>query len=131
MNRDKKSSDGQPGGVDVRALAVLKTRAVMKLWLVTIMVTELLSAIFSYVADQLDTNTSSLPTLMFTFATSALVSRWLVADASRAWSYARERGYVRREEQDGHSTITVKQDCPKRWLVMLHAGLNPDLAVNA
>ncbi|HEY1608712.1 MAG TPA: hypothetical protein VGG24_05560 [Paraburkholderia sp.] len=131
MSRDRKSSDGQQGGPDVRALAALKTRAVIKLWLVTIMVTELLSAIFSYVADRLDTDMSSLPTLVFTFATSALVSRWLVADASRAWSYARKSGFVRREEQDGHSTITVTQDCPKRWLVMLHAGLTPNLTVNA
>lgn len=131
MNRDRKSGDGRPAGLDGLALAAVRTRAVIRLWLVTIMVTQFLSAIFSWVAERLDTGASSLATLLFTFVTSVLVNRWLVADASRAWSHARERGYVRREDQGGHSAITVAPDCPKRWLVMLHAGLNPTLTFNA
>ncbi|HEY4297357.1 MAG TPA: hypothetical protein VGM85_12865 [Paraburkholderia sp.] len=130
MNRDRKTRTSSDAA---RALAALKVRATLKLWLVTIMVTEWLAAIFSYVVDRLDAGASSLPTLMFTCVTSALVSRWLMADAARAWAHARERGYVRRRASDGHATtaIEVAPDCPKRWLVALHAGLNPAVAIDA
>lgn len=125
MNRDRrKASD------DAYALAALKIRAMLKLWLVTVTATGLLAAIFSYVADRLEAGSSPLPTLMFTCATSALVSRWLVIDAARAWAHARERGYVRRREKDGRSTLEVTRDCPKRWLVVLYAGLNPAVAIH-
>jgi len=71
---------------------------------------------------------------MFTCVTSALVSRWPMADAARAWAHARERGYVRRRANDGQATtaveVEVAPDCPKRWLVVLHAGLNPAVAID-
>lgn len=128
MNHGRKT-ERREGGPDIRALAALKLRALLKLWLATILMTEFLSAIFSWALDQLDFGASSLPALMFTFATSALVSRWLIIDAARAWSSAREHGYVYRDEKDGHATLEVRKDCPKRWLVELHAGLNPGLVI--
>jgi hypothetical protein len=101
----------------------------LKLWSVTIVLTELLSAIFSSAVDFLDPGAASMPTLVFTCATSALVSRWLVMDAARAWAHASERGYVLRGDKNGQMTVEVTQDCPKRWLVVLHAGLNPTVAI--
>ena len=74
---------------------------------------------------------------MFTCVTSALVSRWPMADAARAWAHARERRYVRRRANGGQATTAVEveveacPDCPKRWLVVLHAGLNPTVAIDA
>ena len=57
------------------------------------------------------------------------MSRWLVIDAGRAWSYACEQGYVRCGDRAGQPTIEVKPDCPKRWLVVMHSGLNPRLDI--
>lgn len=59
---------------------------------------------------------------------SALIGRWLVMDAIRAWPRACRRGYVRRGSRAGQATLEIQQDCPKRWLAVLHAGLNPHVA---
>jgi hypothetical protein len=130
MTQDKKTgSDGAQSSTDLRAQASVRARALLKLWGVTILTTEFLASIFSYVADHANTGSNYFPTLIFTCATSGLVSRWLVIDAGRAWTYACEKGYVRRGDRAGQPTIEVKQDCPKRWLVVMHAGLNPRLEI--
>lgn len=130
MNQNEKTgSDRTEGRPDLRAQALARARALLKLWGVTILTTEFLAAIFSHVADRASTGSNYVPTLIFTCATSALVSRWLVSDAGHAWTYACERGYVRRGDRAGHPTIDVRQDCPMRWLVVMHAGLNPRLEI--
>jgi hypothetical protein len=125
MNDERKTA-----GPDARLRVAMKARATIKLWIVTIAVTQLLAALFSWAADRLDSGSSMLPTLVFTFATSALVSRWLVIDAARAWTHACRHGHVRRGERAGQPTLEIAPDCPRRWLVKLHAGLNPGLVIN-
>lgn len=114
---------------DARMLAAIKARATARLWLVTIAVTQLLAAVFNWAAERLDAGGAMMPTLVFTCATSALVSRWLVIDAARAWAHACKAGHVRRRERDGDPALEIAADCPRRWLVELHAGLNPALLV--
>ncbi|MGF6267056.1 hypothetical protein OKW49_008050 [Paraburkholderia youngii] len=110
-----------------RALLTLKARATARIWIVTILITECLAAIFGIVAQTVSEGDTNLPVMIFTCATSALVVRWLQQDARRAWVFARTNGYLQRDACGDYSVVDVRPDCPRRWLVLLHAQLNVQL----
>ncbi|WOD15895.1 hypothetical protein [Paraburkholderia kirstenboschensis] len=111
----------------LRALLRLKARATARIWIVTILITEFLAAIFSVVAQTVSEGETNLPVMIFTCATSLLVVRWLQQDAYRAWISARTNGYLKRDASGDYSVVDVRPDCPRRWLVLLHAQLNVQL----
>jgi hypothetical protein len=120
--QDRNDKNGHEPNDEVHA--ALRLRGYLKLWCVTIIVTELLSAAFSYAVSVLDPDATFLPTIVFTCATSALFSRWLLMDARVACMTARERGFVTSVRNHPHPTIDVDRACPRRWLVVLYAELS-------
>jgi hypothetical protein len=57
------------------------------------------------------------------------VSYWVQDDARRAWVDACRHGHVRRGANGPLPGIEIARECPRRWLVVLHAELNPGLKV--
>ncbi|CAN0621048.1 protein of unknown function [Burkholderia multivorans] len=106
----------------------MRARGWRKVVLVTVVSNQILTAAFAYVAQQFYPGLTMLPTLAFSCVTCALVSSWLLVDARDAWRHAQKKGYVRsaRTEND-EGSLKVADKCPKRWLVVLHLELNPDL----
>ena len=115
----------------LRALLKLKARATARIWMVTILITQFLAAIFGVVARNVSDGDANLAVIIFTCATSALVVRWLQQDAYRAWISARTNGYLKREASGDYSVVDVRPDCPRRWLVLMHAQLNVQLPARA
>ncbi|MBR8165680.1 hypothetical protein KDW98_31580 [Burkholderia vietnamiensis] len=107
----------------------MRARGWLKVVLVTVAINEIFTVIFAYVAQQVDPGLTVMPTLVFSCATCALVSGWLLVDARNAWHNAKEKGYLRSGGDEHDDDLpTIADHCPKRWLVVLHLELHPDLA---
>jgi hypothetical protein len=114
---------------DARLKATMRARGWLRVTLVTIAIDELLTAVFGYLAQRIDANVTIASTLAFSLTTCALVSYWLLVDARNAWRFALAKGHVRRgPAEDGEDFPRIDNCCPRRWLVVLHLELNPDLA---
>jgi len=114
---------------DTRLKSAMRARGWRKVVLVTLVANQVLTAAFSYLAQQVDPGLTLMPTLVFSCATSVLVSYWLLVDARKAWHHAKELRYIRAEPaENGDALPMVADHCPKRWLVVLHIELHPDLA---
>jgi hypothetical protein len=105
----------------------LRVRAFLKIVLVTIVSSQVLTTLFGAAARMLDPDVSDTPSIAFSCVTCALVSYWLQADARRAWQLAHERGFIKRGPSGPLPGIEIAAQCPRRWLVVLHAELNPGL----
>jgi hypothetical protein len=110
---------------EVRVRQALRTRALLKVVLVTIAFSQVLVMLFGLAARTIDPDVSAMPSMIFGYVTCALVSYWLQADARRAWQHARDRGHIRRGTQGPLPGIEIAAACPRRWLVILYAELNP------
>ena len=114
---------------DTRQKSAMRARGWQKVVLVTLVANQVLTAAFSYVAQQVDPGLTLMPTFVFCCATSALVSYWLLVDARNAWRHAKEKGYIGSgRAEKGDALPMVVDHCPKRWLVVLHIELHPELA---
>ncbi|MEW9583364.1 hypothetical protein [Paraburkholderia sp. DGU8] len=120
------SSDPQD---TARLKAAMRKRGWLKLLFVTLAANQVLTTAFVYVAQQVDPGLTAMHTLIFSCVTCALVRYWLQTDARRAWCNALDKGYIgsRHAESDA-DLLKTADNCPKRWLVVLHIELNPDLA---
>jgi hypothetical protein len=58
--------------------------------------------------------------------TTLLSAGWIRYDAHRAYQFAAERHYLG-FEGNPPCVISIAEDCPKRWLVLLYIELNPEL----
>jgi hypothetical protein len=105
-------------------------RGWLKLVLFTFSVDQVLTAIFTYVAQRIDPNMAEMQTLIFSCITCVLVSNWLVADARAAWAQAMQQGYIGSPKSGAGAQkekLAIADKCPRRWLVVLHLELNPKL----
>lgn len=68
------------------------------------------------------------PAAFMTFGavTTLLAAGWIRHDAARAFQSA-ARSHHLGFEGNPPRVISIAQDCPKRWLVLLHMETNPDL----
>jgi hypothetical protein len=107
-----------------RVRAALRLRGVMKLTIVTIAVAHVLTFAFEGVLAAAGFAPDAAAVLLFRFATCALVSFWLQADALRAYRYAAQHGFVTAPGAHG-DPLDVAPQCPKRWLVVLSLQLDP------
>jgi hypothetical protein len=97
--------------------------------LVTLAANRVLTKAFAYVAQQVDPGLTVTYRLIFSCVTCALVGYWLQADARHAWCNALDKGYIgSRHAENDEDLLKIADNCPKRWLVVLHIELNPDLA---
>ncbi|WP_233856209.1 hypothetical protein [Paraburkholderia sp. HD33-4] len=113
---------------DARLKAAMRARGWLKLVLVTIAANQVLSTAFVYLAQQIDPRLTMVHTLVFSCVTCGLVGHWLQADAYRAWRNALEKGYLRKRCAADEDILSIADNCPGRWLVVLHIELNPQLA---
>lgn len=102
-------------------------RGMLKVVLIAIVSSQILTTLFSVCAQQIDAAASPQITAAFGFVTCGLISLWLQSDARRAFGFAKGKGFVA-AARDGQSGLQIAADCPKRWLVVLHAELNPAAA---
>jgi hypothetical protein len=99
-------------------------RGMCKVFAIAFVINQVLTTIFTYVAQQLDAAVPHEAVWLFSCVTCGLLTLWLQSDARRAFGFAREKGFVKtggEQKQD----LQIAEDCPKRWLVILHIELNP------
>lgn len=104
-------------------------RGFAKVMFIAFAVNEVLTAAFSVVARQIDLDLAQQSLTLFSYVTCILVSFWLQSDARRAFGFARDKGFVKQTDNPPQA-LQIAQDCPKRWLVVLHSELNPAVAVS-
>ncbi|WP_321820584.1 MULTISPECIES: hypothetical protein [unclassified Burkholderia] len=107
-----------------RTRAALRMRGLVKLTVITITVTQILTLAFDSLLVLLGDTPEAATLLLFRFVTCALVSFWLQADASRAYRHAAQNGLVTVSGAHG-DPIEIAPQCPKRWLVVLSLQLEP------
>ncbi|MEX3936462.1 hypothetical protein AB4Y32_32610 [Paraburkholderia phymatum] len=69
-------------------------------------------------------------TTLFSFALCTILSAWMRSDAKHAWLHARDEGFLSSAEIRGGRTVWIRQDCPRRWLVVLHIEFEGGLAAS-
>jgi hypothetical protein len=99
-------------------------RGMCKVVAIAFVTNQVLTTIFTYVAQQLDESLPHQAIWLFSCVTCGLLTLWLQSDARRAFSLAREKGFVK-AVGDNKQALQIAEDCPKRWLVILHIELNP------
>jgi hypothetical protein len=99
-------------------------RGMCKVVAIAFVTNQVLTTIFTYVAQQLDANLPHETIWLFSCVTCGLLTLWLQADARRAFGFARAKGFVK-TAGDKKQDLQIAEDCPKRWLVILHIELNP------
>ncbi|WP_368598981.1 hypothetical protein [Paraburkholderia sp. BR14374] len=115
-----------------RQKTAMRARGWRKLVLLTVAANQVLTTAFVFFAQQVDSGLTMMDTLIFSCVTCGLVSSWLRTDAQRAWCNAVEKGYVgQRHATTGEDVLKIAEKCPRRWLVVLHIELNPELAGTA
>lgn len=111
----------------VRTRPGMMFRGMLKIVLIAIATSQILTTAFTLLARQIDAALSPQIVTVFGFVTCGLVSMWLQADARRAFGLAKEKGFVG-AARDGEVGPQIAADCPRRWLVILHVELNPAAA---
>lgn len=104
----------------------IRVRAKATVFGVALCVTEGLAFVLSAVARIFAVDTSAVEFGIFGAVTTVLVAGWLQMDAQRAYAYADRSGFLNRNETRTR-VKSVKEDCPKFWLVVLHLQLHPEL----
>ncbi|WP_240975539.1 hypothetical protein [Paraburkholderia aromaticivorans] len=99
-------------------------RGLCKVVAIAFVTNQVLTTIFTYFAQQLDSEPPHQAVWIFSCVTCGMVTLWLQADARRAFGFAREKGFVKKSGE-GTQDVRIADDCPKRWLVVLHMELNP------
>jgi len=99
-------------------------RGMCKVVAIAFFFNQVLTTIFTYVAQQLDAALPHETIWLFSCVTCGLLTLWLQSDARRAFGFAREKGFVK-TGGDKKQDLQIAEDCPKRWLVILHIELNP------
>jgi hypothetical protein len=104
----------------------IRLRAKATVLAVSLCVTEGLAFILSTVARIFAVDASPVEFGIFGAVTTVLVSGWLQIDAQRAYTFADKSGFLNRNETRTR-VKSVREDCPKLWLVVLHLQLHPEL----
>ncbi|MGP8491842.1 hypothetical protein ACT2FY_38285 [Paraburkholderia fungorum] len=104
----------------------IRVRAKATVFGVALCVTEGLAFALSAIARIFAVDTSPVEFGIFGAVTTVLVAGWLQMDAQRAYTFADKSGFLNRDETRTR-VKSVREDCPKFWLVVLHLQLHPEL----
>lgn len=104
----------------------IRIRAKATVFGVALCVTEGLAFVLSCAARIFDLDASAVEFGIFGAVTTVLVSGWVQMDAQRAYAFADKSGFLNRDDMRRNVT-SVKEGCPKIWLVVLHLQLHPEL----
>ncbi|WP_254699726.1 hypothetical protein [Trinickia violacea] len=108
-----------------RSRLTMLLRGMAKVIAIAFLANQVLTSVFTLAAQQIDPEISHQTIWLFSCMTCGLFTLWLQSDARRAYGFAREKGFVKSEDNAGQAALQVAMDCPKRWLVILHIELNP------
>ena len=104
----------------------MRIRGMVKLIALIILCNQALTAIFSYASHAIDPGVTPQIVSGFGLISSLMIGFWLQADARRAYRYATDKKLVIGVDA-ANPLPRIRNDCPKKWLVMLHIELNPVL----
>ena len=122
------NGSGRNAALMIYARPLMMLRGMCKVIAIAFAVNQVLTTVFTYVAQQVDSALPHQMVWLFSCMTCGLLTLWLQADARRAFALARKQGYVKITDaiNDGKErALQIAVDCPKRWLVILHIELNP------
>ena len=91
-----------------------------------VLVTQAMAWILSTVVNSAYGSVSSFWFVVFGALTMPFVIIWIRKDAAHAYEIAIEQGRLGLEGEPAH-VISIANDCPKRWWVLLHLRLHPEL----
>lgn len=107
-----------------------KQRSTMKgrltLFLYAFLITEILGLILSLATHSMYADVPTDWFLVFGLITTPVVMSWLTRYGEEAYLEAVSRGFLYMEGIPSR-VVSIADDCPKRWLVLLHIQLHPEL----
>ncbi len=92
----------------------------MKIVVLVVLVNAILTTTFAFLAHENHPDIALGLTILFSFVLCAILSAWIRSDAKHAWLHAYDAGFLSSTEIRRARTVWVRQDCPRRWLVVLH-----------
>jgi hypothetical protein len=104
----------------------MRIRGLVKLISLIIVCNQVLTAAFSYACRTIDPTVTPIVISGFGLISSLMISYWLQSDARRAYHHASEKKLVKGVDAS-HPLPMIDDQCPRKWLVMLHIELNPVL----
>lgn len=107
-----------------------RTRALLKIIVLVVLVNQILTASFAFLAHENHPDIALGLTTLFSFLLCAILSAWIRSDAKHAWLHARDAGLLSSALIRGGRTVWIRHDCPRRWLVVLHIELEGGLAAS-
>jgi hypothetical protein len=91
-----------------------------------VLVTQAMAWMLSTVANFAYGSVPLFWSAVFGALTVPFVIIWIRKDAARAYEIATMQGFLGMEGEPPH-VISIANDCPKRWWVLLHIRLHPEL----
>jgi hypothetical protein len=88
--------------------------------------TEVLSWVLSLILNALRLDVSPLWFVLFGALTMPMVMSWLAQDSARAYAMAVSQRFLGFEGEPPR-IVSVSNECPKRWLVLLYIRMHPEL----
>jgi hypothetical protein len=103
----------------------------MKIVALVVLVNQILTTTFAFLAHENHPDIALGLTTLFSLLLCAILSVWIRSDAKYAWLHARDAGFLSCAEIRGGRTVWIRPGCPKRWLVVLHIELEGGFAAAA
>ena len=91
-----------------------------------VLVTQVMAWMLSTAVNSVYGSISPFWFAAFGALTVPFVIIWIRKDAARAYETATKQGFLGLEGEPPH-VISIAKDCPKRWWVLLHIRLHPEL----
>jgi hypothetical protein len=112
--------------MQVNANAKMRVKARLIVLLVAALVTQVTTLAISIVLGAAGTEVPPIPFAIFACITLTLAQRWILVDAENAFAEAVAKRHVRLSGAPAHVT-SIATTCPRRWFVLLHVKLHPEL----
>jgi hypothetical protein len=106
-----------------------RAKAIVRIALLSILISQIVSAAFGFVAYRNHPDVALGLTTMVSFLLCAVLSVWIRSDAKHAYLDACELGYVSSATASGRRLL-IARECPRRWLVVLHVELHGRIVMN-
>ena len=110
----------------VTANGKTRFKARLTVLLVASIVTQVTTLAISILVGAAGTEVPPIPFAIFACVTLALAQRWILVDAENAFAEAVAKRHVRLSGAPPHVT-SIATTCPRRWFVLLHVQLQPEL----
>jgi len=106
--------------------AKMRFKARLIVLLVAALVTQVTTLVISILVGAAGTKVPPIPFAIFACITLALAQRWILVDTANAFGQAVAKRQVLLEGTPPHLTF-IASTCSRRWFVLLHVHLHPEL----